>query len=376
MKKILVIASILLFIACNSLEKDAYLVEGNITNFEEGKAIYLEKFNEETMLFEPFDTAKVKEGKFQFEGKVEKEPYMCYVQVEGINTKAMFILENGKINLAIDKENMQNNKIGGTPNNDSFQKYNDFMFPLYEKMKNFQNENNAKITAALNAKDQDVIENLQKKYQDLVDEFGNSNLDFIKKNPNALISLLVLDNMINQKRGEIKDIKNAFENLSDELKNLKNGKKINEYLKTLSDVTIGKPAPDFSGPTPDGTTISLKSSLGKLTLIDFWAAWCAPCRRENPNVVKLYNEFKDKGFQIIGVSLDNPGEDQKWKDAIVADKLTWPQISNLQGWADPIAKTYNITGIPATFLVDANGIIIAKDLRGEELRAKVAELLK
>jgi peroxiredoxin len=376
MKKILVIASILLFIACNSLEKDAYRVEGNITNFEEGKAIYLEKFNEETMLFEPFDTAKVKDGKFQFDGKVDKEPYMCYVQMEGVNMKAMFIMEHGKIQLTIDKDSMQNNKIGGTFNNDAFQEYNDFMFPVYEKMKNFQKLNNDRMNNAYMTNDTVALNKLQKEYMVLGDEHAKQNLTFVQKNTKAFVSILVLENMIKQQRGTMEELQKAYENLAKEVKETKPGKKVGDILKAMTGVSVGKPAPEFSGPTPDGTTISLKNSLGKLTLIDFWAAWCAPCRRENPNVVKLYNEFKDKGFQIIGVSLDNPGEDQKWKDAIVADKLTWPQISNLQGWADPIAKTYNITGIPATFLVDANGIIIAKDLRGEELRAKVAELLK
>ena len=117
----------------------------------------------------------------------------------------------------------------------------------------------------------------------------------------------------------------------------------------------------------------MKEALGKITIIDFWASWCGPCRQENPNVVALYNEFHAKGLNIIGVSLDT--NVTKWKDAIAKDKLTWTQISNLQGWEDPIAKQYSIEGIPATLLLDANGKIIAKDLRGEELKAKVASLL-
>ena len=115
--------------------------------------------------------------------------------------------------------------------------------------------------------------------------------------------------------------------------------------------------------------------MGKLTIIDFWASWCAPCRQENPNVVALYKEFHDKGLNIIGVSLDRKGEATKWKEAIAKDGLTWTQISNLKFWDDPIAQKYNVKSIPATFLVDANGKIIATDLRGAELRAKVAAVL-
>lgn len=113
--------------------------------------------------------------------------------------------------------------------------------------------------------------------------------------------------------------------------------------------------------------------LGKVTLIDFWASWCGPCRNENPNVVALYNEFHSKGFNIIGVSLDSNLE--KWKQAILKDKITWTQISNLKEWNDPIARTYEVNQIPSTFLLDSSGKIVAIDLRGEELKNKIKELL-
>ena len=121
--------------------------------------------------------------------------------------------------------------------------------------------------------------------------------------------------------------------------------------------------------------ISLKESLGKVTIIDFWASWCGPCRKENPNVVAMYNELNSKGLNIIGVSLDNPNGAQAWKDAIAKDGLTWNHISNLQGWEDPIAVQYKVKTIPATFILDASGKIVAKDLRGDKLKAKVKELL-
>ncbi len=119
--------------------------------------------------------------------------------------------------------------------------------------------------------------------------------------------------------------------------------------------------------------ISLKESLGKVTIVDFWASWCGPCRRENPNVVALYKEFHSKGLNIIGVSLDE--DKTKWKDAIAKDKLSWTQVSNLKGWEDPIAAQYKVEAIPATFILDASGNIVARDLRGNELKEKISELL-
>lgn len=119
--------------------------------------------------------------------------------------------------------------------------------------------------------------------------------------------------------------------------------------------------------------ISLKESLGKVTIVDFWASWCGPCRMENPNVVAIYKEFHSKGLNIIGVSLDQDAA--KWKDAISKDKLSWTQVSNLKGWEEPIAIQYKVEAIPATFILDASGKIVAKDLRGAELKAKIIELL-
>jgi thiol-disulfide isomerase/thioredoxin len=123
----------------------------------------------------------------------------------------------------------------------------------------------------------------------------------------------------------------------------------------------------------DGKIISLKSIAGKVTIVDFWASWCGPCRAENPNIVAIYNEFHSKGLNIIGVSLDDDAA--KWKSAIAKDKLIWNQVCNLRGWADPIAKQYAVEEIPATFIFDANGNMVAKNLRGAELKVKIALLL-
>jgi thiol-disulfide isomerase/thioredoxin len=117
----------------------------------------------------------------------------------------------------------------------------------------------------------------------------------------------------------------------------------------------------------------LKESLGKVTIVDFWASWCGPCRAENPNVVAIYNELHSKGLNIIGVSLDEDAD--KWKKAIAKDKLSWTQVSNLKGWKDPIAVQYNIEEIPSTFILDDKGNIVAKNLRGDELKTKIKELL-
>ena len=136
---------------------------------------------------------------------------------------------------------------------------------------------------------------------------------------------------------------------------------------------MGDTAPNFKASTPDGKVVSLKEGLGKVTLIDFWASWCAPCREENPSVVALYAELHSKGLNIISVSLDDDAN--KWKAAIAEDKLSWTQVSNLKEMQDPIALQYGVTQIPTTILIDASGKIVARDLFGEDLKEKIQELL-
>jgi len=139
---------------------------------------------------------------------------------------------------------------------------------------------------------------------------------------------------------------------------------------------IGKLAPEISLPDPDGKEIKLSSYKGKYVLVDFWASWCGPCRTENPNVVEAYNKFKDKNFDILGVSLDRPGEKDKWLKAVKDDKLTWSHISDLQYWNSAVVPLYKIEGIPYNVLVDPSGKIIAENLRGESLHKKLEEILK
>jgi peroxiredoxin len=202
------------------------------------------------------------------------------------------------------------------------------------------------------------------------EQLSESNID---SHPKSFISVLLIDNMFNRPNFDIQKITKLNDGIDVSLKTTKLEKAILSKIKNYASLNIGGNAPDFSAPNPEGKMTSLKQSLGKITIIDFWASWCGPCRAENPNVLKLYNEFHSKGLNIIGVSLDK--EATKWKEAIAKDKLPWIHVSNLKFWEDPIAQLYNIKSIPATYILDSKGKIIAKDLRGEELNTKITVLL-
>ncbi len=146
--------------------------------------------------------------------------------------------------------------------------------------------------------------------------------------------------------------------------------------ETAAGIGQGKEAPNISMPNPDGKVIELKSLRGKVVLLDFWASWCGPCRRENPNVVRVYNKYKDKGFTVYSVSLDRPGGLDNWKQAIAADGLIWPNhVSDLQHWNSAAGRMYGIQSIPSSFLLDRDGKIIGQNLRGEQLEPAVQKAL-
>jgi thiol-disulfide isomerase/thioredoxin len=153
--------------------------------------------------------------------------------------------------------------------------------------------------------------------------------------------------------------------------------KVKTKIEAASNVPLkkGDLAPDFTAPTPEGQQITMSKIKGKVTIIDFWASWCKPCRIENPNLVKVYNEYHDKGLEIISVALDRVNKKEFWTKAIQKDQLNWYNVSNLKYWNDPIAKAYNVNSIPATFIIDENGVIIADRLRGADLETKIKELL-
>lgn len=371
MKKIaFIIASTLLIVSCNNLKDNEFLISGTADGVENGKKVFIEIQTETGSLAK--DTAVVKDGKFELKGITDGID-IGFVRIENEQINLPIILEEGKIEINIVKDSIHKSTLGGTPNNDKFHTFNLKTRAISEKVMKFEKDNGPAMQKAQTSKDTVTINKLLKEYQKFQNEMNDYSKKFIKDNPDAYLSALLLENFLMRQYLTPEEVKTYFNGLSKEIQETKSGKKIKTALDATTAIVVGKPAPNFSAPSPEGKTISLKESLGKVTIIDFWASWCGPCRAENPNVVALYNEFHPQGLNIIGVSLDKDAT--KWKDAIAKDGLNWPHVSNLKFWDEPIAKQYNVQSIPATFILDAKGNIVAKDLRGDELRAKVKELL-
>ncbi|RDC55186.1 DUF4369 domain-containing protein [Pedobacter chinensis] len=214
---------------------------------------------------------------------------------------------------------------------------------------------------------------LDKQVQAFRKSRGEKMLEFAKTNPNSYFALQSLSELVSGYSTKSDIALPIFNNLSEKLRLSYGGQGLYKLLNAHTVTALGAAAPNFTQNDVNGKPVSLSDFKGKYVLIEFWASWCSPCRAESPNLLKQYAAYKDKGFEILGVSVD--GDKAKWVDAIKKDGLTWTQISDLKGWDNEARKVYGISGVPANFLISPEGKIIGSHLMGEVLNKKLAELL-
>ncbi|BAO77080.1 TlpA disulfide reductase family protein [Winogradskyella sp. PG-2] len=381
MKRIFTIIIVgLLIVSCKKENRTDFVINGTAPGVYNGVRIYLKYIDEKGKEIVS-DTAIVFDEKFNMDGKVE-EPTMHFISVNSVDGNAMLMLENSEIDIEINKQNLMESKVTGSESNEGFIAFQDGMNKIREEGQGVMTAyRQLKLPEEAAKKD-----SLTKEIEKLGLRLTGHPLNFILENNDSYFSLNLIGLEANKPKLDVPGFMKAFENLTPRLKETKKGKEVKKRLDELfveyekiAHLEIGKVAPNFEAPKPDGTLVSLNDLKGKVTIIDFWAAWCGPCRRENPNVVRIYEKYHDQGLEIIGISLDGERRQQDpkkaWLDAIANDKLTWTQLSHLKYFDDPVAKLYNISAIPATFILDKDGKIAYKNLRGKALELKVEELL-
>ncbi|WP_259071842.1 redoxin domain-containing protein [Mucilaginibacter sp. X4EP1] len=321
------------------------------------------------------DSVVINGGHFQFEGTIGTSPQVAALVFNTKGTGASthdykeIYLEQGNIAVT-SADSLLSAKATGTPTNEDNERYNAIMKPINDDYDLLEVKQNAASKAD---KESEVYEKEYNKAEKAIEQRENAlNKKFIQDNPNSYISLTVLQSFAYG--SDYAEIAPLYDNLSPAIMETDAGKKFAALLPRIKAVALGATAPEFAEADTSGTMVSISSFKGKYVLIDFWASWCGPCRHENPNVVKAFNRFKGQNFTIVGVSLDRPNAKDKWLNAIHKDGLTWTQVSDLKFWNSEAAQLYAVQGIPQNFLLDPNGKIIAKNLRGDDLEEKLEEL--
>jgi len=375
------ISMLFLLTTANGFAQKGFTISGDVSKVKDPIAkVYLNYYadGKSTM-----DSAEVIDGKYSFTGTLT-DPVMGslrakYQEVPGAKTikaisynrdiKQVF-LENSKIKVS-SVDSFANATIKGSKSHTAYVSWTDLT-----KEETAQSAAlNKEYSEYYKKKDQAGMDKIDAAFDKLTEQKNIKNKQYLKDNASSPIAMFVLKQYAGYDINA-DDVEPLFLALPEALRESPAGKDMSEKIETAKKTGIGKMAMDFTQNDTLGNPVSLSSFRGKYVLIDFWASWCGPCRQENPNVVKAFNAYNSKGFTVLGVSLDQPTAKDKWMKAIHDDKLTWTQVSDLKYWKNDVAVQYGIQAIPQNFLIDPQGKIVGKNLRGEALNKKLAELFK
>jgi len=309
-------------------------------------------------------------GKFEFSiNQPSPTAYTLYFPEKPSTGSVTLFCDHGTIELNASSGSLETSVISGSRSHQEWQQYNGSVGPIDKQMRQVSDHFDELAAAGTLAPSEDSLRML---YGDLSRKKSSAIRNWILGNPGSYVAPFVIAvNYLNEANVDI--LQPLYEPLTAEVKTSYYGKSVGDVVTRLAATRIGSVAPSFVQNDTNGNPLSLESFKGRYVLLDFWASWCGPCRQENPNLVRTYEKFKDR-MVILGISLDNKKE--PWMKAIQDDHLNWPQVSDLKGWANSVAGQYGVKSIPANFLLDPDGRIIAKGLRGPQLEQKLTELLR
>ena len=353
----LIIIVLSIFTSCqNNHSADGFLINGVVRNIPDSTTvvIYLDM---DTIL----DSTIIINEKFQIKGNIER-PTRVMLRIKSTKDSRMFWLENNKIDIIGEKGNMRNSKIVGSKTQEAAKiliERKDSIFKEMDRLGKMVTESNR--------------DSLFDIHEQMIDEEVEININFIKDYPNSYESLTVLYQSTMRRLGPVETDK-LFSLMNEELQSTEEGELITLFIQINKSPKVGEKYVDFEQANIKGKAIRFSDLMGKFTLLEFWSSSCGPCRSSNPKLVKEYELYKENGFVIVGVSLDTNQE--KWIKAVEKDGLIWENVSDLQGFDNEVAMVYGVTAIPENFLIDENGIIIAKYLRGDNLKKKLKALFE
>lgn len=347
-----------------------FTVKGHIDGVEDAKVTLQARGGDK------FATGLDNKGNFTLKGKVT-EPNYYTLTVEGVRGGVALFLQNDEFTVKAKKTNngrydvLEADEVTGGAAQKVWQKYQDASEGWNEEFR----AETAEFMEAYRAGEEEKWKKLEPVYDAAYEKMTGHTLDFIKENSECAVAAFLLYQQAGRMDDPVK-LEGLYNALDSKLADLSYTKKIAETLEIKKLTAVGQMAPAFTQNDPDGNPVSLSDFQGQVVLVDFWASWCGPCRKENPNVVEAFKKFNKKGFTVLGVSLDRPNDKDKWLKAIEDDGLTWTHVSDLQFWDNEVAKQYGIRSIPSNLLVGKDGKILAKNLRGEDLHTELAKLLK
>ena len=363
MKKILVFIAAVALFAC-SLQEEGFEITVNLDGAE--GQILLEKRGASQWI--PVDTADIVDGTAVLKGEVTV-PEDHYLSVMGQRAKTILFVENAKMTVSGNIDNLELITVTGSKTHDEYNQVNSRIQEIGEEYMALYQQ--AREAAA--AGNEEQATQLMQQVEELYESTNTMQADFIRDNPGSYATPYFLSRV--QYGMDVDELDKLVSALDPKLTEVPSIVALKERIDKLKTVAVGQVAPDFTMNDPDGNPVKFSDIYKKneYTLLDFWAAWCGPCRQENPNIVAVYNDYKEKGFSVFGVSLDRDRD--AWLKAIDDDKLTWEHVSDLAYWNNAAAQMYAVNSIPSSLIVDKNGKIIAKNKRDEELRETVSELL-
>ncbi len=338
----------------------SFTINGSIKGLPDNTKVELRN---DDLSVTPLATGISKSGNFELKGTVE-DPNIYLLSIPGNQQRLAIFMDNSGITVKGSVDSLARAKVTGSPSHDQFSKFNNEFNPLFEKL--------SKIVKHINEGKPDPGGSMRRDYDKTILTLQQKTDQFVKEYPSSPVSPFVVL-VMTQLNTEIGVTERRYNALTPEIREGYYGKMLDKTIVEGKIGSIGSDAIDFVQNDTTGKPVSLNSFRGKYVLLDFWASWCKPCRVENPNLVEAYNRYKDKNFTVLGISLDRAKE--PWMKAIQDDGLKWTQVSDLKFWNNEVAVMYKVGSIPQNFLLDPNGKIIAKNLRGEELLRTLKTLL-